>query len=1167
MNPDPNQAKAIFLEAVEKHAPDDWPAFLDRACPGQPDLRRRVEVLLEAHVEAGTAQHQMPEAAAPVPTTAPESAEELGAVIGPYKLIQEIGEGGMGTVYMAQQTEPVKRRVALKLIKPGMDSRQVIARFEAERQALALMDHPNIARVFDAGTTKGEPGGVSPGRPYFVMELVKGVPLTKYCDAHRLTPKERLELFIPVCQAIQHAHQKGIIHRDIKPSNVLVALYDGKPVPKVIDFGVAKAAGQQLTEHTLVTGFGAVVGTLEYMSPEQAELNQLDIDTRSDIYSLGVLLYELLTGTTPLDRKRLKEATVLELLRIIREEEPPRPSTRLSTTEEIPSIAANRGLEPKKLSGLVRGELDWIVIKALEKDRNRRYETANGFARDVQRYLADEPVPACPPSAWYRFRKFARRNKGPLLAAALVLLALVGGIVGTTWGMIRAEAAKVTAEEREAETNAVLDFVENKVFAAARPKDLGGGQGYDIKLSDAVKAALPFVDQSFTGRPLIEARLRRTMGISFSLLGDANTAREQLEAARQLYIEHRGPDHPDTIASMNDLAVSYAEAGRIQDAIKLYEETLRLAKARLGPDDRRTLTSIGNLARAYFAAGRIEEAVKLHEETLRLRKAKLGPDDPDTLSSMSNVADSYLAAGRREEAVQLHEETLRLQKAKLGPDHYRTLGSMDDLASAYLQVGRAQEALKLREELLPLRKARFGPDHPLTFGAMVNLASAYTLLGRPRDAIKLLEAVLPVMKVKMPDHRFTLICMHNLAFSYSEAGCIPEALKLGEETVRLQKAKLGPDHPHTLLSMMHLANSYERAGRDPKALKLREETLRLQKAKLGPHHPDTLASMYNVAVSYTRAGLTQEALKLFKETFELMRAKLGPDQTDTLTTMNGLANSYAAAGCPQDALKLREETAQLMKAKFGPDSFDTLMSMNNLADSYIHVTDVAKALAILQDTLRWRERRVKAEPGNSEEQSFLAWTHGQMGQAEEARYDHAAAVQAYARSADMFDKLDRAGVLRHSFFRERMSFYRQRLALCRKAEIAVKDLDFALRQPAGEVSALLDLRVRYLLKEQKLPAAVESAAKMKERASDQVAQLYDAACAYALCAAAAKQAKTPVAAAYGFEKLAQEAMALLEQAVARGYKNAAHMKQDRDLDALRERADFQKLLAKLETAK
>jgi WD40 repeat protein/serine/threonine protein kinase len=362
-------------------------------------------------------------------------------VIGPYKLLQQIGEGGMGAVWMAEQTRPIQRRVALKLIKPGLDTGQVLARFEAERQALALMDHSNIARVLDAGETPPAYAGGSP-RPYFVMELVKGVPMTRYCDEYRLTPPQRLELFIPVCQAVQHAHQKGVIHRDLKPSNVLVALYDGRPVPKVIDFGIAKAMGSKLTERTLFTEFGAVVGTLEYMSPEQAELNNLDIDTRSDVYSLGVLLYELLTGTTPLARKRLKGTALLEALRLIREEEPPRPSTRLSTTEELPAIAANRGLDPAKLSGLVRGELDWIVMKALEKDRGRRFDTANGLARDIERYLADEPVLACPPSAGYRLRKLLRRHRGPALVAALLLTTLVAGAAASAWQAVEATNAR-----------------------------------------------------------------------------------------------------------------------------------------------------------------------------------------------------------------------------------------------------------------------------------------------------------------------------------------------------------------------------------------------------------------------------------------------------------------------------------------------------------------------------------------------------------------------------------------------------------------------------------------------------------------------------------------------------------------------------------------------------
>jgi eukaryotic-like serine/threonine-protein kinase len=427
------QVRAIFLAALER-APDQWPTFLDEASGGNAEMRARVEQLLQSHQAMGSIH-----AGASTATVDQPVNESAGTAIGPYKLLDQIGEGGMGTVWMAQQTDPVKRLVAVKLIKAGMDSKQVVARFEAERQALALMDHPNIARVLDGGTTEA-------GRPYFVMDLVKGVPITRYCDDHHLTPRQRLELFVPVCQAVQHAHQKGVIHRDLKPSNVLVAVYDGRPVPKVIDFGVAKAAGQPLTDKTLVTGFGNIVGTLEYMSPEQAEVNQLDIDTRSDIYSLGVLLYELLAGSTPFTKKDLEKAGMLEMLRVIREQEPSKPSTKLSTADGLPTLAANRGTEPAKLTRLVRGELDWIVMKALEKDRNRRYETANGFAADVQRYLADETVQACPPSAAYRMRKFVRRHRGPVLGAAVIAVLLLGGIIGTSVGLFQAKRARGVAQ-------------------------------------------------------------------------------------------------------------------------------------------------------------------------------------------------------------------------------------------------------------------------------------------------------------------------------------------------------------------------------------------------------------------------------------------------------------------------------------------------------------------------------------------------------------------------------------------------------------------------------------------------------------------------------------------------------------------------------------------------
>jgi serine/threonine protein kinase/WD40 repeat protein len=502
-------ARDIFLATVDR-PPAARAAYLDEACGGDAALRQWVEALLRAHDEpgeflseakpgvagdaTGTFGGAAPGDAGPTadfpgaggraaaePTACyPGRDEKVGAVLaGKYKLVEEIGEGGMGSVYMAQQTEPVRRAVTVKVIKAGMDSRAVLARFEAERQALAMMDHPNIARVLDAGTTDG-------GRPFFVMELVKGTPITQFCDGRRLTPRQRLELFVPVCLAIQHAHQKGVIHRDIKPNNVLVALYDDRPVPKVIDFGVSKAAGQSLTDRTLMTGFGAVVGTPEYMSPEQATLNNLDVDTRSDVYALGVLLYELLTGSTPIDRKSLGRAALLEVLRVVREAEPPRPSARLSSSDALPTIAANRGTEPAKLSRLVKGELDWVVMKALEKDRSRRYETANSLGRDIQRYLADEVIEARAPSTGHRLRKFIRRNRGRVVAVGLVFLALVVGIIGTTWGLLLADRARRdeaglrdTAQRLQAEAEEGRKKAERQVLSSAVDLDLEYCRLYD----------------------------------------------------------------------------------------------------------------------------------------------------------------------------------------------------------------------------------------------------------------------------------------------------------------------------------------------------------------------------------------------------------------------------------------------------------------------------------------------------------------------------------------------------------------------------------------------------------------------------------------------------------------------------------------------------------------
>ena len=436
--------ESIFAAALSKAPGAERCAFLDGACEGDHDLRRRIERLLEADDRTGGILERGPDAG---PTEAPgEVGPPLLAELvfaGRFKLRQKLGEGGMGEVWVADQAAPVQRRVAVKVVRPGLDSERMLARFDQERQALALMDHPNIAKVLDAGEADG--------RPYFVMELIKGVPITEYCDRARLSPRDRLALFVPVCEAVQHAHQKGVVHRDLKPSNILVALYDGRPVPKVIDFGIAKATGPRLTDRSIYTEVGALIGTLEYMAPEQAELNNLDIDTRADVYALGAILYELLTGSVPFSRQELQAAGFLEMLRVIREVEPARPSTKLSKSGTLPSVADVRRTDPQKLVSLMRGELDWIILKCLEKDRGRRYQAASGLARDLERYLADEPVEACPPTAGYRLRKLARKYRKPMLVAGAFVLLLALAAIVAAWQAVRA-----TVAERSASSSAAI---------------------------------------------------------------------------------------------------------------------------------------------------------------------------------------------------------------------------------------------------------------------------------------------------------------------------------------------------------------------------------------------------------------------------------------------------------------------------------------------------------------------------------------------------------------------------------------------------------------------------------------------------------------------------------------------------------------------------------------
>ena len=756
-----------------------------------------------------------------------------GRLIGHYLLRRRIGEGGMGLVWEADQQEPIRRRVALKMVKRGMDTAEFIARFSSERQALAMMNHPAIARVLDAGATEE-------GRPYFVMEYVEGVPLNVYCDEERLSLRRRLELFIHVCEGVQHAHQKAIIHRDLKPSNVLVTEVDGQPLPKIIDFGVAKALDRSQFDDTLSTGAGQLIGTPEYMSPEQTGLTGEGLDTRTDVYALGVLLYELLVGQRPFRREDLAALNFLEVLQVIREVEPPRPSARATTIarhspETATELARNRGLEPALMARGLRGDLDWITMKALEKDRERRYDSASALAEDVRRHLADEPVSAGPPSRRYRVRKFVRRHRSGVVAGTVALAAILLGIAGTTTGMIRA----VSAERRarlEAETARQVSGFLVGLFEVADPDQ---ARGNTITAREILDAGSERIGRELVAQPQTQARLLGTMGTVYRKLGLYEEAEPKLQRALELRRASPGAPVAELAAALGDLADLYLDQARYQEAEAAITEALPLLDDSAGAGRLQLASRLTDLGSVYRRQGRFDEADPLYRRALDLRLAELGDRSTEVAASYNSLAILSWNRGRFDEAERLYTQALAIWEAAYGQDHADVAKGLNNLALLYHHQKRYDRAEAMYTRAVGIYERILGAEHP-------RLATA----------------------------------INNLALVVHEQGRLDEAEPLYRRALAIREKVLGPEHPDVAQTLNNIGNLQRDRRRFAEARADYDRALAIRTAALGNGHADVAWTLRDLGRLEREQGDARAAEACFRRALAIFEASLGHDHPD-----------------------------------------------------------------------------------------------------------------------------------------------------------------------------------------------------------------------------------------------------------------------------------------------
>jgi serine/threonine protein kinase len=826
---EPSNPEVEILNAALELSEPDRSAYLGKACAGDAALRQRVEELIQAHEQA---EHFLDAPPAGSDYTRTKTAiipltEKPGDRIGRYKLLQQIGEGGCGVVYMAEQEEPVRRRVALKVIKLGMDTKSVIARFEAERQALALMDHPNIAKVLDAGATET-------GRPYFVMELVRGIKITDYCDENKVSTEERLKLFIQVCQAVQHAHQKGIIHRDIKPSNILVTVNDGVPVPKVIDFGIAKATQGRLTDKTLFTAFEQFIGTPAYMSPEQAVMTSLDIDTRSDIYSLGVLLYELLTGKTPFDANELLESGLDAMRRTIREIEPQKPSTRLITMLDVErtTTAKHRQTDPPKLIHLVRGDLDWIVMKSLEKDRTRRYETANGLAADIQRHLKCEPVVACPPSRLYEFQKTVRRHKFGFAAGAAVIAVLSIGVIVSTSQAIRAIHAEreqthlrqqAESEGKKAKTEAakseqIARFLKSTLYGAS-PYSTVSSDSDRTALLEIVDRAAVRIGQDLKGQPEVEAELRQILGTTYSGISEWEKAEAMIREALRLRILVFGKTNKFVAESLDQLAFVLCNGNKPVEAEAIGRQALAMNRKLFGDESIDVAGSFDVLADLLGRqpAGLIE-AEGLGRKALALFRKLEGNDHPDTAWALFIMARILNDRGKSAEAESLARESLALYRKLYGEENAYVFLPKDVLATVLWHEGKLAEAETLYREALTRHRKTLGSQPAAMSALLQSMGDLLAAEGKLDEAESSFREALAIRRPAFGNENLdTAGTIHNLADVLRREGKLGEAETLYRETLAIRRKLLGNEDANTIASLRSLAEMLLKAGRQDEA--------------------------------------------------------------------------------------------------------------------------------------------------------------------------------------------------------------------------------------------------------------------------------------------------------------------------------------------------------------